>query len=216
MLFSYRSDLDKIKNYYTDTRHIINKRIDEVQIVGAVYGNYRFSKERMANKVGQRFIWQVPVLNTIVAGLNQPLIENDINYPHPFDTNKPREGIYFGVRVRGNSMKEANILTRQLALIRQQATAANRDIAAVTISIRNLPKPITVLKEFYFEERAGIRHWCLKSRHPSVEHLVVIPEDTHAAKIKSLYSGRLQSERYRFIEDAELQIAGKFIQILPE
>ena len=74
----------------------------------------------------------VPILGTIAAGTPIEAVENveaaaDLS---PFGINNAA-GDHFMLRVRGNSMIDAHILDKDLAIIRKQAQVNSNEIAAV-------------------------------------------------------------------------------------
>ena len=93
---------------------------------------------------------RIPVVGSIAAG--QPLlavenIEDRIDIDERFFS---KEGVVFGLRVRGNSMRDAGIYDGDYVFVRKQETAENGDIIAVVIG-----EEATVKR--YFHEGNRIR-----------------------------------------------------------
>ena len=76
-------------------------------------------------------VGRVPIVGTVAAGapiLAQECIEDYLT----FDTNG-REGEYFALRVRGESMLNAGILPGDLVVVHQQQEARNGEIIVALI-----------------------------------------------------------------------------------
>jgi repressor LexA len=83
----------------------------------------------------------IPVVGVVRAGLPQPALE-DVGDHLAIDRSLAKEGTFF-LRVRGDSMVNAAIVDGDLALVRPQATAENRDIVVAMIDGE------ATLKRFY-------------------------------------------------------------------
>jgi repressor LexA len=72
------------------------------------------------------------VVGVVKAGLPQPAIE-DIEGYFSIDRSQLKSGAAFFLRVKGDSMVNDGILEGDLALVRPQSTAENRDIVVAMI-----------------------------------------------------------------------------------
>jgi SOS-response transcriptional repressor LexA len=154
---------------------------------------------------------EIPIVSDIAAGLGRIADENIEEYLLLADNY--RNGADFGVKVVGDSMQGHGILSRDIALIRQQAGVEMGEIAAVVVT--TLTESEGVLKQYYrYEKRADMQHWFLKSSNPSSEHLVIIPSGANANAIRDLYATDIQAGRIRIYENAELSIAGKYVGLV--
>jgi SOS-response transcriptional repressor LexA len=153
----------------------------------------------------------IPILGNIAAGLGVIPAENIEDYLY-LDEDHCNDAD-FAVRVEGDSMRDAGILHRDIALIRQQPLVKMKEIAAIVI---NTPAGSEgVLKRYhYYERRAELRHWYLESTNPASEHLVVIPRGANVPAIQALYAGKIRNLKYYM--DAELIIAGKYVGLVRE
>ncbi|HPJ72529.1 MAG TPA: transcriptional repressor LexA [bacterium] len=104
----------------------------------------------------------LPVVGTVRAGLPQPAIE-DIEGYFAIDSARLPAGASFFLRVRGDSMIGASILEGDLALIRPQPSAENREIVVALIDGE------ATLKRF-FRERDKIR---LAAANPNYDDIIV-------------------------------------------
>lgn len=104
----------------------------------------------------------LPVVGTVRAGQPQPASE-DIEEYFAIDRSQEKSGGAFFLRVRGDSMINACITDGDLALIRPQATAENRDIVVALVDGE------ATLKRFY-RERDRIR---LQPENPNLEPIIV-------------------------------------------
>ena len=104
----------------------------------------------------------LPVVGTVRAGQPQPANE-DIEQYFAIDTSQQKSGGSFFLRVKGDSMINACIKDGDLALIRPQTTADNRDIVVALVDGE------ATLKRFY-RERGQIR---LQPENPNMEPIIV-------------------------------------------
>jgi len=104
----------------------------------------------------------LPVVGTVRAGQPQPASE-DIEEYFAIDRSQQKSGGAFFLRVRGDSMINACITDGDLALIRPQATAENRDIVVALVDGE------ATLKRFY-RERGQVR---LQPENPNLEPIIV-------------------------------------------
>ena len=91
----------------------------------------------------------LPIVGTVRAGLPEPAME-DIEGYFAIDSSQLRPGGAFFLRVKGDSMIGASILEGDLALVRPQPAADNRDIVVAMVDGE------ATLKRF-FKERGKIR-----------------------------------------------------------
>jgi repressor LexA len=107
----------------------------------------------------------LPIAGTVRAGRLHPAME-DVQGYFAVDRGEVKgEGCFF-LRVKGDSMIGAGILDGDLALIRPQPTAGNRDIVVVMVEGE------ATLKQF-FRESDHIR---LQPANPAMEAIIVGPE----------------------------------------
>jgi repressor LexA len=121
----------------------------------------------------------LPIAGTVRAGLPQPAVE-DIEGYFAIDSSRLRSGGAFFLRVKGDSMIGASILEGDLALVRPQPTAQNRDLVVAMIDGE------ATLKRF-FKERTKIR---LVAANPNYEDIVVRPgkgDVTIIGKVVGIY-----------------------------
>jgi repressor LexA len=86
----------------------------------------------------------LPIVGVVRAGALHPAIE-DIEGHFAIDRSQLRAGGTFFLRVKGDSMIHAHIREGDLALVRPQPSAANRDIVVAMVSGE------ATLKRFYRE-----------------------------------------------------------------
>lgn len=113
----------------------------------------------------------VPIVGDIAAGSPITAIEN-IDDHIALDSSIFRGEKLFTLRVKGDSMKDAGILDGDMAIIQQQPTVNNGDIAAVVIEEE------ATLKR-YMKENNQIR---LQAENPAYEDIIVKSDkDVHIA-----------------------------------
>lgn len=103
----------------------------------------------------------LPVVGVVRAGMPQPAIE-DIEDHFAIDQSVIRGGTFF-LRVKGDSMINAAIMDGDLALVRPQATAANREIVVAMVDGE------ATLKRFY-RDRDHIR---LQPENPNMDPIII-------------------------------------------
>ncbi len=114
--------------------------------------------------VGRAAAVSLPVVGTVRAGPPHPAIQ-DIEGYVAIDREQVRgEGCFF-LRVQGDSMINAAIREGDLALVRPQSTAENRDIVVAMID------GDATLKRFY-RERGRIR---LQPENPNMDAIIIRP-----------------------------------------
>jgi repressor LexA len=121
----------------------------------------------------------LPIVGVVRAGLPQPAME-DIEGYFAIDSSQLRSGGAFFLRVKGDSMIGASILEGDLALVRPQSTAENRDLVVAMIDGE------ATLKRF-FKERGRIR---LEAANPNYDDIVVRAgkgEVTIVGKVVGIY-----------------------------
>ncbi len=106
----------------------------------------------------------LPIVGVVRAGLPQPAME-DIEGYFAIDSSQLRSGGAFFLRVKGDSMIGASILEGDLALVRPQPTADNRDLVVAMVDGE------ATLKRF-FKERGRIR---LEAANPNYDDIIVRP-----------------------------------------
>jgi repressor LexA len=104
----------------------------------------------------------LPIVGVVRAGLPQPAVE-DIEGYFAIDSSQLRSGGAFFLRVKGDSMIGASILEGDLALVRPQPSAENRDLVVAMIDGE------ATLKRF-FRERGRIR---LEAANPNYDDIIV-------------------------------------------
>ena len=87
----------------------------------------------------------LPIVGVVRAGLLQPAIE-DIEGHFAIDRSQLRSGGTFFLRVKGDSMIHAHIVEGDLALVRPQPSASNKDIVVAMVGGE------ATLKRFYREQ----------------------------------------------------------------
>ena len=114
----------------------------------------------------------LPVVGTVRAGTPQPPVE-EIEELYSIDRHVARTGGTFFLRVRGDSMINASIREGDLALVRPQAVAGNRDIVVAMVDGE------ATLKRFY-REYDTIR---LQPENPNYPPIIVSNGDREVAII---------------------------------
>ena len=108
---------------------------------------------------------ELPVVGSVRAGLPQPAIEDIEGYFAIDQAHRQRSGGTFFLRVKGDSMINACIKDGDLALVRPQQTADNRDLVVAMVNGE------ATLKRFYREHDA-VR---LQPENPNYEPIMVRP-----------------------------------------
>ena len=106
----------------------------------------------------------IPIVGTVQAGELQIAIEEIEGYFAIDRSRVPSEDAFF-LKVKGDSMINAAILDGDLALVRPQPAAENRDIVVAMVDGE------ATLKRFY-RERGRIR---LQPENPNMEPIIVRP-----------------------------------------
>ena len=104
----------------------------------------------------------LPIVGVVRAGALHPAIE-DIEGHFAIDRSQLRAGGTFFLRVKGDSMIHAHIVEGDLALVRPQPQAANRDIVVAMVGGE------ATLKRFYREENV-IR---LQPENPNYNAIII-------------------------------------------
>jgi len=107
----------------------------------------------------------IPIVGTVRAGAPHTAIEEIEGYFSTDDSRFLRKGT-FCLRVKGDSMIGAHIQEGDLALVRPQPTAANRDIVVALVDGE------ATLKRFFLE-RDRIR---LQPENPDMKPIDVLPD----------------------------------------
>jgi repressor LexA len=105
----------------------------------------------------------LPVVGTVRAGLPQPAMEDIEEYFALDHAQQVRSGGTFFLRVKGDSMINACIKEGDLALVRPQQSAENRDVVVAMVNGE------ATLKRFY-REPGAIR---LQPENPNFEPIIV-------------------------------------------
>jgi len=104
----------------------------------------------------------LPIVGVVRAGALHPAIE-DIEGHFAIDRSQSRAGGTFFLRVKGDSMIHAHIMEGDLALVRPQPDAANRDIVVAMVAGE------ATLKRFY-RENHQIR---LQPENPNYNAIII-------------------------------------------
>lgn len=104
----------------------------------------------------------LPIVGVVRAGALHPAIE-DIEGHFAIDRSQSRAGGTFFLRVKGDSMIHAHIMEGDLALVRPQPDAANRDIVVAMVGGE------ATLKRFY-REHNQIR---LQPENPNYNAIII-------------------------------------------
>jgi SOS-response transcriptional repressor LexA len=215
IVVNYKTSLARIRDlealYYEKK---VIKRTDDVQVSGPVIDNGRTLRQAKSETTGA-FIWRIPHISHISAGLGYPITEQNIKAYVNLREQKSIEGAnYFVLVADGDSMTSDGIFAGDKVLIRQQEGAKNKDIAAVVINTPTT-KPVGVLKRYYviFQKDQARRHWLLESSNPDSEHLVVMPDGADVKAIQAMY-GKVSGRKFEFYEQSELKIAGVFVKVI--
>jgi len=108
----------------------------------------------------------LPIVGTVRAGQLSTAIE-DIQGYFSVDQVAVKGADCFFLKVRGDSMIKAGIIDGDLALVRPQPNAAERDIVVVMLNGE------ATVKRFY-RDKDGIR---LQPENPLMEAIIIRPED---------------------------------------
>ena len=126
--------------------------------------SYPETTERMIHSDDQFSVF-LPVVGVVRAGAPAPPVE-DIEEYRSIDRNIARSGAAFFLRVKGDSMINAGVLEGDLALIRPQQTAANRDMVVALVDGEATLK-------WFFKEQDHIR---LQPANPAIAPIIVTPD----------------------------------------
>lgn len=123
--------------------------------------SYPESGERMIHSDDQ-FSLFLPVVGVVRAGAPELPVE-DVEEYRSIDRNIARSGATFFLRVKGDSMITAGVFEGDLALIRPQRTASNRDMVVALVDGEATLK-------WFFKEQDHIR---LQPANPAMEPIIV-------------------------------------------
>ncbi len=143
----------------------VMKHLDALERKGFILRHAGSSRGIVLTGHGAQSV-SLPIVGIVRAGLPHPPIE-DIEEYFAIDRSQTRSGGTFFLRVKGDSMINAAIREGDLALVRPQATAENRDIVVALVGGE------ATLKRFY-RERRKIR---LQPENPNYDPIIVSPED---------------------------------------
>ncbi len=155
----------------------VMKHLDALERKGYIRKTAGSSRGIMITGPGT--VVSVPIVGTVRAGALQPAIEEIEGYFSIDRSRLPAEDAFF-LRVKGDSMINAAILEGDLALVRPQSTAQNRDIVVAMIDGE------ATLKRFY----RGRGHIRLQPENPNMEPIIVRPGDgelTIIGKVVGIY-----------------------------
>lgn len=210
----YDGDIEKIRSYYKKFHRPVEIKLAyDVQISGKVIDHIPQEALKEAT-IG--YLWQIPVVNDIAAGLGVITEEKVAEYLYL--KKDKSQGADFGVRVIGDSMKGHGILSGDIALIHRQPDIKVGEIAAIVILTPETK--VGVLKQYYvYDKQENILHWFLRSNNPGSEHLVVMPPDVDEKAIEDLYAKKVRAGQMippKYYKDAEIAIAGKYVGLVRE
>jgi SOS-response transcriptional repressor LexA len=154
---------------------------------------------------------EIPIVKNIAAGPVRPIADENIEDYLLLSDNYSNDAD-FGVSVEGDSMKGDGILAGDLALIRQQPTVEDGEIAAVVITTPE--ETLGVIKRYHDIERESLQHWFLESNDPSSKHLLVMPGGANLEAIQALYAKEIQAGKVELYKNAELTIVGKYVGLV--
>jgi len=155
----------------------VMKHLDALERKGYIRKTAGSSRGIMITGPGT--VVSVHIVGTVRAGALQPAIEEIEGYFSIDRSRLPAEDAFF-LRVKGDSMINAAILEGDLALVRPQSTAQNRDIVVAMIEGE------ATLKRFY----RGRGHIRLQPENPNMEPIIVRPgegELTIIGKVVGIY-----------------------------
>jgi len=140
--------------------------------------NYPETPERVRIFDEERAALFLPVVGVVRAGVPQPPME-DIEEYRSVDRSLVRAGAAYFLRVKGDSMINAGVLEGDLAIIRPQPTAENRDMVVALVDGEATLK-------WFFHEGTRIR---LQPANPNMEAIIVTPdrEVTIIGKVVGLF-----------------------------
>ena len=132
-----------------------------IRLLRPAAGTYLPAGERVIHS-DEQFSLFLPIVGMVRAGMPTPP-EEDIQEYYSIDRNVARSGGTFFLRVSGDSMINASIREGDLALIRPQEVAANRDIVVALVDGE------ATLKRFY-REKDRIR---LQPENPNYPAIII-------------------------------------------
>ena len=198
---------------------VVGKLAHDIQITGPIIQHGHIRQDSIKN-ITKGFIWSIPVVNEISAGLSPSIAEENVKRHVKVRKSERKDAGYFGAIVKGDSMEGDGISNGDIALICQQPTVKNGEIAAVVIFTPEAG-PLGVLKRYYkviFKGREDITHWLLMSSNSSSEHLVIIPSGANTQAIENIYAEKFRAGKIfkpvKFFKEAEIAIAGKYVEIV--
>jgi repressor LexA len=96
-----------------------------------------------------REVFRIPILGRVAAGSPQLAVEDIEGYIELSDFNNP-DGDLFALRVKGDSMREAGILERDIVIVRRQSKAGNGDIVVALLGDEATVKTFTARNKKFF------------------------------------------------------------------
>jgi len=139
---------------------------------------------RRAAEAEPRGIRHIPVVGHIAAG-NPILAEENLEGRVAVSEDMFRQGVLFGLRVRGDSMVNVGIRSGDLAIIRQQGAVGNGEIAAVLVGDEATLKRVYVYRGY-------IR---LKAENDSVPDMQIGGDAGTQVRMLGLYVGLIRQTR---------------------
>jgi repressor LexA len=126
---------------------------------------------------------RVPLVGRVVAGV--PVISDEnIEKRIPVPASWTRKGVFFAVRVSGDSMRDAGILEGDHVIARQRSVAANGDVVIATLDGE------TTIKRL----RVSGKHMTLVAENPQYRSIEVRAED---AIVQGVVVGLMRSYQER-------------------
>ncbi|MDR3144761.1 MAG: transcriptional repressor LexA [Treponema sp.] len=144
---AYPPTIREIAEYFAVSVKGAYDHVTALKRKGCIRGDKRSRTIELINPASaeDELLVQVPILGTVAAGLPVPEEENWDGVIPIHRSLLPKQGDFFAVRVRGDSMEGAGILDGDLAVIRKQDVVRNGEIAVVMVD------DAMTLKRFYKE-----------------------------------------------------------------
>ncbi len=166
-----------VKNVFGIQRHL--DALERKGLITRSGGSSRGIRLNRPETEGDEPAVRLPIVGTVRAGHPTPPLEEIEEY-YSIDRHVARSGGTFFLRVKGDSMINASIREGDLALIRPQAVAGNRDIVVAMVDGE------ATLKRFY-REPGAIR---LQPENPNYPPIIVSGEGgeiTIIGKVVGIY-----------------------------
>ena len=161
-------------------------RPSNMQAIADALGVYLSDLREPRRKSGAvRVAHVIPVLGSVPAGIPIEAIEDIIDYEE-ITEEMARNGEYFALRIRGDSM-EPRIKEGDIVIIRKQESVENGEIAIVMVNGDD-----ATVKKFY-KSAAGVQ---LIGTNPNFTPIVYTPEQVQQLPVRVL--GKVVELRARF------------------